>query len=87
MTKKEFNTIKAAAYQACLAIPDIAEVLKVSDTAYIWEVWQGQKHAYIVTSCKTQMNDNTLKENGFDIEQAKVRELYSVNRKTKTVNL
>lgn len=85
MTVKEFNTIKAAAFNACTNIPEIQEILSTGYAAHVWEVWEGQKHEYIVTSGLSQMNDNLLRKHGFTPEKAKVQRLFWAIPSCKTI--
>lgn len=83
MTKKEFNTIKRAAFDAALEIPEVAEELKYGGV-YIYQLWElPDKHAIITLNYKTQLNSVTLRKYGFDSERVSAELVCYLNPKTK----
>lgn len=83
MTVKEYNAMRHSIFCAAMETPEIAEAVNNSGIAYIYDVWQGEAHAVLVLTAKTQLNGITLRENGFDPERADARLVLKLNQKTK----
>lgn len=93
MKIKEYNRILSAAYNAAIEIPEVAEALRASNTAYLYDAedirgaaFGGTNlHKIICLTKKSQMNAETLRQNGFaNPEETKVTLLCAVDRQTKT---
>lgn len=70
MTLKEFNKLRADIFSAAMNIPDVADAVRTSGVAYIYDLFQlPGKHQVVVLSAQTQMHDNLMRERGFDPEQ------------------
>jgi hypothetical protein len=93
MTIKDYNRIRHAAYLEATQIPDIKKVLDSSKVAYVYDIWStlpqphggGRKHAVVCLSAPTQMNDELLRNHGFNPENAEVRLKLTVNKTAQTV--
>ena len=83
MTKKEFNQIRTAIFEEAIKIESIKKSLELSPNVYIYELTQADKHKYIELTHKTQLNDNTIRENGFNPEIVNVKLIMTLNRATK----
>jgi len=84
MTIKEYNTIRRAAYDAALQIPEIADKMCAADELLLFEITQlPDKRAFLPLAYRSQLNDNTLREIGFDSNRAEARLVMTLNRKTK----
>ena len=95
MKIKEYNKILSAAYNAAIEIPEVAEALKTSNVAYLYDVKDvrgaafggSDLHKIICLTNKSQMNTETLRQNGFaNPEETKVTLLCTVDRQTKTAS-
>lgn len=95
MKIKEYNQILSAAYNAAVEIPEVAEALRTSNTAYLYDVKdiRGKAfggsglHKIICLTKESQMNPETLRQNGFsNPEETKVTLLCTVDRQTKTAS-
>ena len=95
MKVKEYNKILSAAYNAAIEIPEVAEALKTSNVAYLYdakdvrgEAFGGSGlHKIICLAKESQMNAETLRQNGFtNPDEAKVTLLCTVDRQTKTAS-
>lgn len=94
MKIKEYNKILSAAYNAAIEIPEVAEALKTSNVAYMYDAKDVRGaafggsglHKIICLAKESQMNAETLRQNGFDPEETKVTLLCTVDRQTKTAS-
>ena len=95
MKTKEYNKILSAAYNAAIEIQEVAEVLRASNSAYLYDVKdiRGKAfggsglHKIICLARKSQMNSEMLRQNGFsNPEETKVTLLCIVNKQTKTAS-
>ena len=95
MKIKEYNKILSAAYNAAIEIPEVAEVLRASNSAYLYDVKDirgaafggSDLHKIICLEKESQMNSETLKQNGFsNPENTEVALLCIVNKQTKTAS-
>ena len=95
MKIKEYNKILSAAYNAAIEIPEVAEALRTSNVAYLYDIkdicgaaFGGTNlHKVICLTNKSQMNAETLRQNGFaNPEETKVTLLCTVDRQTKTAS-
>lgn len=95
MKIKEYNEILSAAYNAAIEIPEVAEALKTSNVAYLYDAKDVRGAAFggsglykiICLTRKSQMNSETLRKNGFaNSEETKVTLLCTVDRQTKTAS-
>ena len=82
MTKKELNEIKSAAFEKFAEQHD--DFCPGNTMVYCYRVQEGREVKLLLLTAKTQMNSNTLAENGFT-DDAVARLLFTVNRKTKTL--
>jgi len=85
MTVKEYNALRHSIFCAAMEAPEIEDAVNNSGVAYIYDVWQGENHTVLVLTAKTQLNSNTLIENGFDPELTDTRLVLKLNRQTKCV--
>lgn len=92
MKIKEYNKISSAAYSAAIEIPEVAETLRSSNSAYLYDVKDvrgmafggSELHKIICIAKESQMNAETLRQNGFsNPENAEVTLLCVVNKQTK----
>lgn len=92
MRIKEYNKILSAAYNAAIEIPEVAEALRSSNSAYLYDVKDirgkafggSELHKIICLERKSQMNAETLRQNGFsNPENTEVTLLCIVNKQTK----
>lgn len=95
MKIKEYNQILSAAYNAAVEIPEVSEVLRTSNVAYLYDVKDIRGTAFggsglrkiICLANKSQMNAETLRQIGFaNPEETKVTLLCTVDRQTKTAS-
>lgn len=95
MKIKEYNKILSAAYNAASKIPEVAEALRSSNSACLYDVRDvrgkafggSDLHKIICLTNKSQMNTETLRQNGFaNLEETKVTLLCVVDKQTKTVS-
>ena len=95
MKIKEYNQILSAAYNAAVEIPEVAEVLRTSNVAYLYDVkdvrgaafGSSGLHKIICLTKESQMNAETLRQNGFtNPDETKVTLLCTVDRQTKTAS-
>lgn len=95
MKIKEYNKILSAAYNAAIEIPEVAEVLRANNSAYLYDVKDirgtafggSELHKIICLAKKSQMNAETLRQNGFvNPENTEVTLLCIVNKQTKTAS-
>ena len=95
MKVKEYNQILSAAYNAAVEIPEVSEVLRTSNVAYLYDVKDirgtafggSGLHKIICLTKESQMNMETLRQNGFaNPEETKVTLLCTVDRQTKTAS-
>lgn len=82
MTVKEFNTIRHAAFVAAMEIEDVRDAFATNNIVYIYEVTDGENHRVFALSYKTQMNNETLRTNGFT-ENARIKLVMTLDRTTK----
>lgn len=88
MTVKEYNKIRCAVYEAAMKIPEIEEAVRICGIARIVEVKQlPDKHGVLVLTEKTQLNDNTLRAEGFDPEKAETHTRVVLHRQTKCADI
>ena len=86
MTLKAFNELRGRFYAAAMEDAEIREAVEVSGVAHVYELEQlPDKHAVIVLTARTQLNDNTIQEQGFDPAAVQVRYRFSVSRQRRTV--
>ena len=95
MKIKEYNQILSAAYNAAVEIPEVAEVLRTSNSAYLYDVKdiRGKAfggsglHKIICIAKESQMNSETVRQNGFTHpENTEATLLCIVNKQTKTAS-
>ncbi len=95
MKVKEYNKILSAAYNAAIEIPEVAEALRTNNSAYLYDVKDirgtalggSSLHKIICLTNKSQMNAETLRQNGFtNPDETKVTLLCIVNKQTKTAS-
>ena len=80
MTKKELNAIRAAAYKVFFEQhPDI-----YPGTYYCYRIQEGRQVKLLLLTAKTQLNSNTLRENGFS-DNAEARLIFTADCATKTL--
>ena len=87
MKKKELNQIKAAAFETFKSNytpEEFRELFAGKNIISVWRVTEGIENKIIITQYDTQMNNNTLKNNGFT-EEATAEKLFLADRCTKTV--
>lgn len=85
MTKKEYNSIRTAAYAEWAKSAEAQELLKTSYTTFrCWRITESEKIAMKTTVLDAQINTATLKDMGFT-ENASVKLLFTANRQTKTL--
>lgn len=88
MTKKELNKIKSVAFEEFKSNFTPEEFKNLfsygNDSISVWRVSENRNVKLLITSRRSQMNDNLLLENGFS-DLASVEELFSVNRCTKSI--
>ena len=83
MTVKELNAFRHETFENAKNIPEIAEKLRFGNV-YVFELSQlPDKHAVLVLNYKSQLNDNTMIEAGFDPAQTFVKKVMYLNRATK----
>ena len=95
MRIKEYNRILSAAYNAAIEIPEVSETLRLSNSAYLYDVKDirgkafggSELHKIICLAKESQMNAETLRQNGFsNPENTEVVLLCIVNKQTKTAS-
>ena len=95
MKIKEYNKILSAAYNAAIEIPEVAEALRTSDSAYLYDVKDirgtalggSGLHKIICLAKESQMNSETVRQNGFTHpENTEATLLCIVNKQTKTAS-
>ena len=88
MTIKDYNKIRSAVYEAAMEIPDVQEAIRVAGIARIIEVHQPpDKHGMLVLTSSTQLNDNTLRQHGFDPDGVDVRTRFVLHQQTKCADI
>ena len=88
MTIKEYNKFRSAVYASAMEIPDVQEAIRVAGIAQIVEVHQlPDKHGILVLTGRTQLNDNTLREHGFDPEKVDVKTRVVLHQNTKCADI
>lgn len=88
MTIKEYNKFRSAVYASAMEIPDVQEAIRVAGIAQIVEVHQlPDKHGILVLTARTQINDNTLREHGFDPEKVDVKTRVILHQNTKCADI
>lgn len=80
----DYNKLRISVFLEATKNQEIADALKYNDMCYLYDVVDAkQQHGVLVLTAKTQLNDNTLKENGFDAETARANLVLCLNRTTK----
>lgn len=90
MTIKEYNKLRNDIFTLAMQNAEIAEKAKdpCSGTVYIVELEQiDGKHGVIVLTRKTQLNDRTISDAGFDPEKTKARFVLTFDKPTRTATL
>lgn len=78
--------MRSRIFNAAMENGEIAEAVKTSGVAYVYDIFElPDKHAVLVLTAETQMNDNTLKESGFS-PAAHIRRVLVVHGQRKTVD-
>lgn len=86
MTIKEFNALRGEIYRAGLDNAEIRAALDVAGVAYIYDLTElPDKHAVIILTAKSQLNNNTLQGLGFDPDKTAAKLLLTYHRQAKTV--
>lgn len=84
MTIKEYNKLRTAVFDAAMSIPDVADAVKVSGTALIYDLFQlPDKHEVAVLTNHTQLNDNFFLAHGFSPADTKAVLKMKLNAQTK----
>ena len=84
MTIKEYNRLRTAVFAAAMEIPDIADAVKTSGVALVYELRQlPDKHEIVVLTQRTQLNDNLLRAHGFSPAETDVILKLKLNAQTK----
>lgn len=84
MTIKQFNQIRAATYTAAMEIPEVAKTIDINGMAYIYDVIEPfEKHEIFCLGAQTQMNNNMLREHGFDPAGCMVSLIMRLDRQAK----
>lgn len=78
MTVKELNSIKRKMWDSLMENPEIFDNVKITGTAILYDISDGQKHGIFVVSRSEQINDNMLTENGFNAEKSDIKRLFTV---------
>lgn len=80
----DFNNLRHDIFSEAAKLPEVSDALRLNNIVYIYEVTDGkQQHGVLVLSAKTQLNDNTLAQNGFDAATARAHLVLTLNRNTK----
>lgn len=88
MTKKEYNALRVAIYNAAMQNPEIKRTIDQNGVAQLWNAVDATgQHKILVLSARTQLNDNTFRDNGLDPETVAVRKLLTLNRQTGAATL
>lgn len=95
MTKKEYNSIFHAAFEAVCKVQDVQDVFKASDIAYIYDVRDSRGlalggtglHKILTVAHKSVINDQTLKNHGFDPDYAEIRLVAELRKPSKMMYL
>jgi len=86
MTVKAFNELRSQFYAAAMEDAEIREAVEVSGVAHVFELEQlPDRHAVLVLTARTQLNDSTIRAQGFDPAAVQVRHRFSVSRQRRTV--
>lgn len=87
MTIKEYNAVRAAIYAAGMENPEIKSCIDRAGICYLYEVAQLDTgaHKVFTLTAETQMNDNTLREAGFDPDKCDVKLRMVYHQQTKIV--
>ena len=81
MTKKEYNSMRTALYTAAMEIEEVREAVETTGGAFVYEIYQlPDLHKFVVLTRKAQLNENTLRENGFDPVMATCKLKLKLNR-------
>lgn len=84
----DYNKLRAAIYAAAAKDPEVSDALLYNDRVYLYDVIDAkQQHGVLVLTIKTQLNDNTLTERGFDAATARAELIMTLDRKTKCATL
>ena len=81
ITRKTLDAINHAAFEVFYAEHKDAFTV---NTLYIYEIAEGGRFANLILTATTQMNSNTIKDNGFS-DAATVSLLFIADRSTKTL--
>lgn len=84
MRISDFNKLRAAIFAEAMKNPEIADALRYNNRCYLYDVTDGnQQHGVLVLAAKTQLNDNTLTQHGFDAATARADLVLTLNRDTR----
>ena len=88
MTKKALNKIKAAAFTEFKQGFSEEELRNLfaggKNVVTAWRITEGTKNKIVITQYDTQINTNTLQQDGFT-EAATAEKLFYADRQTKTL--
>ena len=83
----DFDKLRHAIFVEATQNEEVFEALRVNNIVYLYDVTDGkQQHGVLVLTAKTQLNDNTLAQNGFDAATARAHLVLTLNRDTKCAN-
>ena len=84
----DYNKLRAAIYADAVKDPEVADALLYNDRVYLYDVTDSkQQHGVLALTAKTQLNDNTLADRGFDAATARTELIMTLDRKTKCATL
>lgn len=88
MTIREYNQLRRDIYDRAIQEAEVAQAIKSSGTAYIYEIEQGDKHAVLVLSHRSQLNDAVLRDRGIsEPAAAEARLVLTLNQPIKSAIL
>lgn len=80
----DFNNLRHEIFSEAAKFPEVSDALRHNNGVLVYEVTDGkQQHGVLVLTAKTQLNDNTLVQNGFDPKTARAHLVLTLNRDTK----
>ena len=82
---KDFDRLRHALYLEAIKCTEIAETLRATGQAYIYDLNDGKKHAILPVQYPSQINRAIMEERGFDPETADVTLVFKLNRSTQCV--
>lgn len=86
MKVKEMNRLRHMIFVEATQIEDVRNALATSDTVFIYDIREREKHRIEVLTRESQMNRKFLTDLGFNPDECRVELVMTVNRQTKTAS-